>query len=501
MRSGALFRPRDASSASTIVVTSISPSQGTALGGTNVTITGSGFTGATSGTIGGAILASFVVVNDTTITARTAPWTPNDGYSVRITGPSGTAIGGSYTYAGVISCTPVKGTADGGTAVTISGYGFTIATAAAVGTLGNVSSFAVVNAHTITGVTHAMNIGLTQVAVGFSTGESHAKANAYTGVGITSISPTTGPSAGGTAVTLTGVGFTGATSASVGGVPLTSFVLVSDTTITGVTGEKAAGSSVVTVAVTVTNGCKPLVNAYTYVAPPLSLKLDASAGDFTFVGGLNVSAWGDESGNGRTMANTSGAQLPVYEGTSGPGGRATVEFKAFTTTEGHTSDYLARDSFAASGNGYTVVMVVASTMTSDAHIFGHESGVVGSNAKGFAVGMHLASGLQRSLVSHFNGSSFSDLGGIVVFTEAFRVISFRCAAGSTPKVRVNNVAVETLGALTYVNPVAGSPMSLFLENGAFSGSLWVSELQYFDGVHSEADVSAIEVALATKWGT
>lgn len=59
---------------------------------------------------------------------------------------------------------------------------------------------------------------------------------------ITSISPATGTSAGGTAVTLTGSGFGGATGATVGGVALTSFTVVSDTSITGTTGAHAVGA-------------------------------------------------------------------------------------------------------------------------------------------------------------------------------------------------------------------------------------------------------------------
>ncbi len=53
---------------------------------------------------------------------------------------------------------------------------------------------------------------------------------------VASISPEGGPTTGGTAVTITGTHFTGQTSAKVGGVALTSFVVVNDTTITGVTG-------------------------------------------------------------------------------------------------------------------------------------------------------------------------------------------------------------------------------------------------------------------------
>lgn len=58
---------------------------------------------------------------------------------------------------------------------------------------------------------------------------------------VTSISPTTGSHTGGTAVTLTGTGFLNCIGALVGGVKLTSFVVVDDNTITGTTGAGTAG--------------------------------------------------------------------------------------------------------------------------------------------------------------------------------------------------------------------------------------------------------------------
>jgi WD40 repeat protein len=52
-------------------VKSITPRNGTALGGTSVTITGTNFTGATAVTFGGTAATGVTVVNATTITAVT----------------------------------------------------------------------------------------------------------------------------------------------------------------------------------------------------------------------------------------------------------------------------------------------------------------------------------------------------------------------------------------------------------------------------------------------
>lgn len=81
---------------------------------------------------------------------------------------------------------------------------------------------------------------------------------------IGSIAPATGVAAGGTAVTINGTNFTGATSASVGGVALTDLVVVDDSTITGTTGAHAAG--VVDVAVTTPHGSDIATGAFEYTA-------------------------------------------------------------------------------------------------------------------------------------------------------------------------------------------------------------------------------------------
>ena len=84
---------------------------------------------------------------------------------------------------------------------------------------------------------------------------------AYPAASILSISPATGAAAGGTPVTIKGVNFDGASGAALGGVALTSFVVVNNTTITGVSGAHAAG----TVATTVTDDSGTLTLAASYV--------------------------------------------------------------------------------------------------------------------------------------------------------------------------------------------------------------------------------------------
>jgi hypothetical protein len=57
---------------------------------------------------------------------------------------------------------------------------------------------------------------------------------------VTGVSPPSGPLSGGTTVTITGTGFTGATAVSFGTVPAASFTVVSDIQITAVSPAQSA---------------------------------------------------------------------------------------------------------------------------------------------------------------------------------------------------------------------------------------------------------------------
>jgi hypothetical protein len=64
---------------------------------------------------------------------------------------------------------------------------------------------------------------------------------------VTAITPTSGPIAGGTTVTLTGIGFKTATAVTVGGVAATALAIASDTSMTFVTPVTTAGAQPVVV--------------------------------------------------------------------------------------------------------------------------------------------------------------------------------------------------------------------------------------------------------------
>jgi len=81
-------------------VSGISPNSGPAAGGTNVTITGAGFTGAIGVSFGSNAASSFTVDSDTQITAI-SPAGNSGPVDVTVTTPTGTSATGAadqFTY-------------------------------------------------------------------------------------------------------------------------------------------------------------------------------------------------------------------------------------------------------------------------------------------------------------------------------------------------------------------------------------------------------------------
>ncbi|MDB5058110.1 MAG: cell surface receptor protein [Chloroflexi bacterium] len=164
------------------------------------------------------------------------------------------------------SLSPTSGPAAGGTSVSITGSGFTGATSVTFGGVAAVS-FTVASDTQITAVTPPGG-GTVDVAIttpgGMATGPG-----AYTYVvapDLTGVNPSSGLTAGGTSVTLTGMGFTGATAVTFGGIAAASFSVVSNTQITVVTPAGPAGAA--NVVVTTPGGSATGTGAFTYILAP-----------------------------------------------------------------------------------------------------------------------------------------------------------------------------------------------------------------------------------------
>jgi len=245
-------------------VSAVYPHSGPTAGGTAITITGSGFvTGATVeigqgyGAGPTAIAATNVtVVSPTEITAVTGGGAKAGTFSLFVTTTGGTNAantGADFSYGVTVSkVRPNTGPTSGGTTITITGTGFVAGATEVIGqgngTTGAIAatSVKVVSPTEITAVTGGRaKAGTFSLFVTTTEGTSAANTGAdfSYGVTVTKVSPNTGPTSGGTAITITGTGFVaGATvvigqgNGTTGAIAATSVKVVSSTEITAVTG-------------------------------------------------------------------------------------------------------------------------------------------------------------------------------------------------------------------------------------------------------------------------
>ncbi|MDN0194554.1 IPT/TIG domain-containing protein [Streptomyces sp. S.PNR 29] len=288
------------------VVSSVSPNQGPASGGTTVTVTGSGFTGASLVRFGSKT-AAFTVNSSTQITAVSPSGTGT--VNVTVTTSQGTSTQQvTFTYAqtpSLSSLSPGQGPAAGGTTVTLTGTNLSGATAVRFD--GVATSFTVDSATQITAVTPAHAAGAAAVTVTTPGGTSNALTFTYLATpAVTGVSPERGPASGGTTVTLTGANLTGATAVRFDGLAATSFTVDSATQITAVTPAHAAGAAAVTVTTPAgtSNPDDPSAHFY-YAAPPSLTSLSPPSG--TTAGGTLVTLTGN---------NLLGATAVRFDGTS-----------------------------------------------------------------------------------------------------------------------------------------------------------------------------------------
>lgn len=116
-----------------VVVTAVAPSSGAAAGGTAITVSGRGFTGASALTLGGIAATDVVVVSDTELTA-TAPAGAAGPVTVRVErGAEHGALIGGFRYDAPLSLLgvlPARGGIGGNTFIVVTGSGFTKGTPA-----------------------------------------------------------------------------------------------------------------------------------------------------------------------------------------------------------------------------------------------------------------------------------------------------------------------------------------------------------------------------------
>ncbi len=355
-------------------ITSLSPTSGSTAGGTSVVIRGTGFTditGAAAVTFGGVNATSYTVNSATQITA-VAPAHAAESVQVRVTTGGGSTTdttADNYTYV-TPGTTPTRyeqidghlayvgnwapystGSASGSSygranatdsSVTIYFTGTRLDWIAMKGTTTGIADVyldsvkvATINLANPAGALYKVNVWSTgtiansahNVRIVRNTGSAAGKyitIDAVDVVGtltsapptITSLSPTSGSTAGGTSVVIRGTGFTditGAAAVTFGGVNATSYTVNSATQITAVAPAHAAE----TVQVRVTTGggstADTTADNYTYVTPGTTpTRYEQTDGHLAYVGNWAPYSTGSASGSSYGRANATDSSVTIY---------------------------------------------------------------------------------------------------------------------------------------------------------------------------------------------
>ena len=249
----------------------------------------------------------------------------------------------------VTGLAPTAGPTAGGNTVTITGVHLTGATGVSFG--GNVASnFTVVSDTQMTASAPAGS-GTVDVRVTTPNGTSvvaPADKYAYTSDStVSALNPSSGPTAGGNTVTITGTSLSNASAVSFGGTPATSFSVLGPTQISAVAPPGTAGTVDVTIT---TPGGTSATNAgdqYIYIAAPTVSGVSPNAGPTVGGTSVTITGTGFTGATAVSFGTTSAASFTVTSGTSitatSPAGSGTVDVKVATV--GGTSATGAADSF------------------------------------------------------------------------------------------------------------------------------------------------------------
>jgi hypothetical protein len=270
---------------------------------------------------------------------------------------------------------------------------------------------------------------------------------------ITTLSPTTGSTAGGTMVTLTGTNFTGATGVSFGGTASTLYTVNSVTSITATSPAHAAGPVSVTVT---TPGGTSSGQTFTYVAPALTSLIVSgykSPAVLTEASTLTVTAY-DQQGS-------------VYT--------------AFTGTVTLTSS----DSKATLPAPYTFTSTDAGTHTFNLTLntLGTQSitatsGTVNASQTGILVGDAIWTLNAAGTLIKLNEAATSLLGGAVgssATSSTLGGVAFDATGNAWSVTGANNtldfVTKSGTGATTYSGGGLNAPVALAIDG---AGSIWIA---------------------------
>ena len=353
--SGLIGAPNDAGGTGSVLaypappeVTKVTPAAGPALGGTAVTITGSGFLAGATVTIGSAA-TSVHVVSETEVTAVTSASAPGPA-EVVVSDSKGSSSGGpTFTYAPpphVTEISPSEGPSPGGIVVTITGSGFVPGASVTIGSAAK--SVHVVSESEITAVTSATAPGSDEVVVADVNGTSSGGPS-FTYLPpphVSEVLPAEGPSAGGTAVTIKGSGFVAGASVTIGSAAKSVHV-ISETEVSAITTASSPGAA--EVVVSDSKGSSSGGPSFTYLPPPHVSAVSPAEGPSAGGTAVTIKGSGFVAGASVTIGSAatsvhvvSETELSAVTSSSAPGAAEVVVSDANGSSSGGPSfTYLA----------------------------------------------------------------------------------------------------------------------------------------------------------------
>ncbi len=367
-------------------VIGVAPGSGPTTGGTLVTIAGTNLAGASAVDFGSMQVTSFLSDTGSQITLSSPPGSGT--VDITVVTPAGTSAASSaYQFRYVPASTPpaVTGVAPGsgpttcGTAVTITGTNLAGASAADFGSM-QVTSFLSDTASQIT-LSSPPGSGTVDITVVTPAGTS-AASSAYqfsyvpasSPPAVTGVAPGSGPTTGGTRVTITGNDLAGATAVDFGATKVTSFISATATAII-VSSPAGAGTVYVTVVTPAGSSAALSADQFSYfrsVALPTNLSAVSGSGAIGGAATLTSTLTADGSPlAGKTIAftlNEDGTVMTVGTAMTDTNGVATLSGVSLAglnagSYSGAVSASFAGDStYAANSAGGTLVISAAAPL-------------------------------------------------------------------------------------------------------------------------------------------
>ncbi|VVE76123.1 autotransporter outer membrane beta-barrel domain-containing protein [Pandoraea anapnoica] len=301
---------------------SVSPASGPIAGGNTVVITGTNFVQGTH-VYFDATEATSVTVNDQHTITAVAPAHLAGAVSVGVSNNGGAASGSNlYTYVPpptVTGVSPSQGSTAGGTSVTITGTNLADVTSVIFG--GTSASITSKTATQIIATSPAGSAGTVDITVTSPGGTSAVSgADQFTYVNaptVSNVSPSSGPTGGGTTVAISGSNFVaGSTSVKFGATAAAGVSVTSASSLTAVAPAGAAGTVDITVTTAAGTSATGASDWYTYVAPPTLSSASPSTGPTA--GGTSVTLTGTNftPGSTVTIGGTAASSVTFNSATS-----------------------------------------------------------------------------------------------------------------------------------------------------------------------------------------